>query len=102
MAMTIRLQTEVGEKIGEVYDTQGVIVTHLPPLSDESYHCVRFIDPYGDTYFNEMQIETFLAEWNCIFGKVEELEAKRLSAEINALAQRCKQEPHLYLKFLGD
>ena len=100
--MTIRLQDVDGEKIDEVYDPHGLIASCLPPLTDESYHCLRFIDPYGDTYFNELQIETFLAEWDRIFDKAQDKEAKRLSIEIKSLAQRCKEEPHLYLRFLGD
>ena len=102
MAMTFRLQDEDGEKIDEVHDPLGLIVSYLPLLSDQSFHCLRFIDPYGDTYFNQMQIETFLAEWDRTFDKVQEEAAKRLSLEIKSLAQRCKQEPHLYLRFLGD
>ena len=102
MAMTIRLQGEDGAKIEEVYDVQGVIATYLPLLSDQSYHCVKFIDPYGNAYFNQMQIQTFLAEWDRIFDKVEKSEAKQLAAKIRALAELCLQEPHLYLKFIGD
>ena len=102
MAMTIRLQGEDGEKIKELYDRQGVIVTYLPSLSDQSYHCVKFIDPYGDTYFNRMQIQAFLAEWDRLFDKVEEDEAMQLAAKIRDLAERCQEEPHLYLKFVGD
>jgi len=100
--MTFRLQGEDGVKIDEVHDPQGLIVSYSPLLSDQSFQCLRFIDPYGNTYFNELQIEAFLAEWDRIFDKVQEDEAKRLSLEIRSLAQRCKQEPHLYLRFLGD
>jgi hypothetical protein len=102
MAMTIRLQGEDCEKIDEVHDPQGLLVSCLPLLIDQSYHCLRFIDPYGDTYFNRMQIETFSAEWDRIFDKVQEKETKRLSVAIKSLAQRSQQEQHLYLKFLGD
>ena len=102
MGMRIRLQDENGEKIEEVLDQQGIIAIHLPPLSDQSYHCVRFIDPYGDTYFNRVQMETFLLEWGRVFDKVQEKEAKRLFVEIKTLAHRCQEEVHTYLKFLGD
>jgi hypothetical protein len=102
MAMTIRLQDEGGGNIDEVHDTKGLIVDRLPPLSDLSYHCLRFIDPYGDTYFNEMQIDTLLAEWDRIFGNVQDNETRDLADRIRRLALSCKKEPHLYIKFVGD
>lgn len=102
MAMTIRLQDEFGEATDEVHDPTGIIVSNLPSLSDQSYHCLRFIDPYGDTYFNGMQMETLLFEWDRLFGGSEEKEAKELSMRVRALAQQCRSHPHLYLKFVGD
>jgi len=102
MPMTIRLQDESGEVIDEVHDTKGILVSRFPLLTDQSYHCLRFIDPYGDTYFNRIQIDAYLSEWDRLLGKVAEKEIKDLYMRIKALAQRCQQEPHLYLKFVGD
>lgn len=102
MAMTIRLQDEFGKVIDEVHDTKGTLVSRLPLLSDNSSHCLRFIDPYGDTYFNRMQMETLLAEWERLFGGLKEKEDQKLFMRVRTLAQQCQQEPHLYLKFVGD
>ncbi len=102
MAMTIRLQDENGGKIEEVHDTKGLIVACLPPLRDLSYHCLRFIDPYGDTYFNQLQIETVLTEWDRVFKDIQDNETKGLAIKVKSLAQLCKNEPHLYLMFIGD
>ena len=102
MAMTIQLQDEFGETIQEVHDTKGVIVSFLPSLDDHSYHCLRFIDPYGDAYFNRIQMETFLAEWERLIGGMEGEGVKELLKRVKALAQRCQHELHLYLKFVGD
>ena len=102
MAMTIRLQDESGGKIEEVHDTKGLTAACLPSVSDLSYHCLRFIDPYGDTYFNEMQIETVLTERDRVFGDIQDNETKELANKVKSLAQLCKNEPHLYLKFIGD
>lgn len=102
MGLTICLQGEAGDIIPEVHDPKNLLLTHFPQLVDESYHCVRFIDPYGDTYFNRVQVETFLTEWDRVAGRAKEKESKELFARVKALAQQCKQEPHLYLKFSGD
>ncbi len=102
MALTIQLQDESGEVEEVVYDIHGYIVERLPLLKDQSFHCLRFIDPYGDTYFNGMQMETFLSEWDHVFGSIEDKEVKELCERVRALAERCKKEVHLYLKFEGD
>jgi hypothetical protein len=31
---------------------------------DEDSRLVRYIDPYGDTYFNRLQMADFLADWD--------------------------------------
>lgn len=102
MGLTIRLQDEQGELIREQYDPQQLLNRYLPPLSDESYHCLRFIDDYGDTYFNRPQIKTFLAEWDRVLAEVKEKEVKDLFLQIRALAEHVDREVHLYLKFVGD
>jgi hypothetical protein len=34
----------------------------LPPHDDDTYYCLRYVDWYGDTVFNRLQIETVLQE----------------------------------------
>lgn len=97
MGLTIRLQDEQGELIRELYDPQQLLNRYLPPLSYESYHCLRFIDDYG-----RPQIKTFLAEWDRVLAEVKEKEVKDLFLQIRALAEHVDRDVHLYLKFVGD
>ncbi len=102
MAMTIRLQDEFGNAIDEVHDRTGIIEMLLPSNKNESYYCLRFVDPYGDTYFNRSQMEQFLVEWDRVFeGKIN-TETKGLFDRVKVFAEQCAKEPHLYIKFVGD
>ena len=60
--MKFQLQTERGEVLEEVLDRGDVIGPLIPEVSDDTSPCWRFIDPYGDTVFNTLQMGPFLLE----------------------------------------
>lgn len=102
MGLTIILETENGEAIEQVGDPTNLLHLLLPTPDDASFTCLRFIDLYGDTVFNRLQMGTFLAEWKRIVNLARTSEEKELLNRIENLARRCQNEPHLYLKFYGD
>lgn len=98
----MRLENEKGDRIDEVGDPRNLLGRLLPSPKDESFACLRFVDPYGDTVFNRIQIETFIRELERIRIKATTKEEQALLDRLRALAERCQSEPHLYLKFYGD
>ena len=102
MGFDIRLEDEHGQQLGEVGDPRNLLHRLLPPSADASFSCLRFIDPYGDTVFNQMQIETFLAELARVAATATTGPELDLLQKIRELAERCKSEPHLHIKFYGD
>lgn len=102
MGLTVVLETERGEPIEQVLDPGNLLHRLLPSHDDSSYQCVRFIDWYGDTVFNRLQMEQFLAEWKRLYNAAECKEERELLLAIEKLAHRCQTEAHLYLKFYGD
>jgi hypothetical protein len=102
MGLDIFLQDEEGEILEEVGDPHNLLHELLPSYNEYSYQFLRFIDWYGDTVFNRMQIEVFLAEWQRLYSKAQTEEERELLARIEELARACREEPHLYLKFQGD
>ena len=74
----------------------------LPPLEDRSYRCLCYIDPWGDTVFNPYQMDDLIAELDRILASRMHEKQRRALLEIRALAVRCKNEVHTYLKFIGD
>jgi hypothetical protein len=74
----------------------------LLPLDDASFRCLGVVDPYGDTIFNRLQMPFLLDELARLdLSSVNESERRGL-LRLEALAIRCQEEPHLYLRFIGD
>lgn len=59
---------------------------------------LRYLDAYGDTVFNGMQMDDLFQDFNYLNTK----EKNPLINEILMLINRCKNEPHTYLVFYGD
>ena len=57
--ITVQIQTEQGTL------EAGPILWERPPLpgvDDTRFACLRFVDPYGDTVFNQLQIPVVLQD----------------------------------------
>ena|SRR5665213_4171252 len=102
MGLGIELQDERGGKIDSVADPKNLLRPLLPAPGDLIFILTNAIDPYGDTVFNRIQMERFLSEWTSIASRCKTQEEKELASKIASLAFRCRDEVHLYLKFIGD
>lgn len=102
MGLSIALQNENGTPIDMVLDPKNHLHRLLPSHDDESYQCLRFIDWYGHTVFNRLQMPIFLSEWQRVRAKVKSDEECDLIDRVEKLAHDCQCEPHLYLRFIGD
>jgi hypothetical protein len=102
MGLTIALQTSRGENEQVIHDPGNLLHDVLPSSEDVSFVCVRFIDWYGDTVFNRLQMDSFLDDWKRVKLRATTAEQTRIWTEIRNLALRCRNEPHLYLRFIGD
>lgn len=102
MGLSVVLVTERGESLGEVHDPRNLLHQLLPSNEDSSYQCLRFVDWYGDTVFNVLQMGTVLDELHRLNAAAETEEKQLLLSAIEGLVRRCRDEPHLYLKFCGD
>jgi hypothetical protein len=93
MAWTVILQNEEGQEIsisnGEFDFTQDSL---------ESYKLLKYLNPYGDTIFNNLQMTDLIDDLN----KLKQISHEKLIDETIGLAVRCQNEVHLYLAFVGD
>jgi len=62
MGINARIETEGGESITEVLDPMGYVSWILGSHGLDATVCLRFIDPYGDTIFNQGQLHVLLSE----------------------------------------
>ena len=100
MPLTIRLETENGTSLGEVFDLQDTITQLSERVPAGTLEISHTIDPYGNTVVNRRQLPLLLRD----------LERLRLLAapsdtvlrSVEELAKRFQEDHHLYLKFYGD
>lgn len=99
MAIEVEIQDERGSTLAR-YDGPpiGLALLKLAPAGS---CCFRFIVPWGDTTFNEEQIDVLLVELREAEQRTDSLsrrgELKHLIKFIEGAVG-----PHVYVKFIGD
>ena len=102
MGIYVALRTERGEEVASVSDTRNILHDLLPQPYTDSNSMLDWIDWYGNTMFNHVQMKRLLEEWDGLSEHVRKPEGKALLASIRGLAERCQAEGTLYLWFTGD
>lgn len=103
MGMSVVLQDEKCGHISPIItDSSSVILQSLPNESDGSYVLIQFVDPYGDTVFNRLQARALIGEWDRLRPSFVKRNAEELWVEVRKLIVQCSEEPHTYLRFIGD
>ena len=64
--------------------------------------CLRFIDPWGDTIFNQAQVPILLAELEHSAALQTDPGTKAHLEQVCRLVAAAKGEGHTYVKFIGD
>jgi len=64
--------------------------------------CLRFIDRYGDTVFNQLRIPPLIGEIEHLHTSVKDHPTLQQIQAILTLARNSKGKTHTYLKFYGD
>jgi hypothetical protein len=102
MGMAIQLEDQKGKVLEEIPDLESLLARLFPSWEDASFHCLRYIDPWGETIFNHLQMDELISELQRIRAKTA-IEAERAFIDaIEGMATRCKEGEHRYLKFIGD
>ena len=98
LVIAVRLQDEGGkpESAADVWLSVPV------PTGDTSYNLLCYIDPYGDTVFNRLQMDVFLLEWERLRAMARTPEQLEAWSGVRDLARKCNDDVHLYLRFIGD
>ena len=99
MGIDVRLETENAEPIGEpLYDQSGRLAS---ALADAKGSQISFIDPYGNTVFNQLQLPVLVKELEAVLSHVAVPSREHLSGVIELLRQGL-EKPHVYARFIGD
>lgn len=91
-------QDELGREVsGAINDLTNLIVR----VDDPRFKCLRFVDPYGDTVFNQLQLPE-LSEDLRLLRTMCDPENESTIRGIESLVEKCLSNGFLYLKMIGD
>jgi hypothetical protein len=97
MSLVVKLEDDLGER-SEWVILNGV----LPNTNDSSFVLLSGIDPFGKTVFNHVQMEAFLREWERAKDRARDDSQVEAWQRVKEMAEACRQDRDLYLRFVGN
>ena len=92
---------EFGKERGRVSDP-SMLMSQIATGRPEDTVCLRFIDPYGDTVFNQRQIPGVIEELTARLSSLGDEQTRTHVESVINLAKKAKGQVHTYLWFIGD
>lgn len=74
----------------------------LPAIGDIEFPILRFLDRYGDTRLNALQVGQLLSELGQLREKISDSAALESLDALSGVAKTTQREPHSELTFIGD
>jgi hypothetical protein len=102
MGIDLRWENERGEQLAELLDTSALVERFLPHFEAQDFPCLRFVDPYGDTVFNQFQITQVISELEKVSGQKHEPEVERHLRAVLDFVRQATGKVHTYIRFYGD
>jgi hypothetical protein len=97
MSLVVKLEDDLGER-GDWVMLNSVV----PARGERDFVLLRGIDPYGKTVFNHLQMESFLEEWERVRERAKDESQKDAWQRVKQMAEACKCDRDLYLRFVGN
>ena len=96
MSLVVKLEDDLGER------SEWVMLHGVIPGNDErDFPVPRGIDLFGKTVFNHLQAEAFLAEWERVRDRAKDESQREAWQKIKEMAEICRLDRDLYLRFVG-
>jgi hypothetical protein len=102
MGIDVKLESEQGEQEDAVLDPQGFLPMLLSRCRDRHWLLIHYIDSYGDTVFNHLQIPTLLDELSRLKEYAESDDERAFLKAVLSIVERTKNQAHSYVRFYGD
>jgi hypothetical protein len=102
MGVDVQIEDEDGNMIEHMGDIKGQFSNFIPSLIESNSFCLRFIDLYGNTIFNQMQIPILIEEISEALEHVENKDNYEFINEILLFIRKAKGQVHTYVRFIGD
>ena len=102
MGIDARVEREDGQVEAELVDPSGLTARLIASLPEAESLCLRFVDPYGDTTFNQLQLPVVMSELDRAIEVVSDPDVKSHGRALLALARKASNNVHTYLKLYGE
>ena len=97
MSLVVKLEDDLGERSEWV-----MLHAVIPTNTDSSFPLLSGIDAFGKTVFNHLQMGAFLAEWDRIKDRAHDENQKEAWEKVRQMAETCREDRDLYLRFVGN
>lgn len=100
MPISVQIEDERGLPEGEPWwhpRSTAAIVADRPGTC-----CLRFIDPYGNTTFNQAQLPVLLEELRALQSAHSDIELASVVGEACSYMEAALDQVHTYVRFIGD
>jgi len=108
----VELRSERGEVVRGLSDPAGgtfdavdldrVLPQVAEPPTSPPFRLLCYVDPYGNTVFNQWQMVDLLMDIERVAGHDLKPGERRGFELLRVMAERCRDSVHLYLWFIGD
>lgn len=100
MPISVEIQNEQGLREGDAWwhvRSSELLVDDHPGTC-----CLRFIDPYGDTTFNQAQLPVLIDELHDLRNRVGDPKDVEVLDALLRFLESAVDQVHTYIKFIGD
>ncbi|MFN8505991.1 MAG: hypothetical protein U0547_00330 [Dehalococcoidia bacterium] len=98
--LTIIWETEEYEVLAVMSD-EGVLAQYIPGDDDASWHCLRFVDRWGNTVFNQVQLEWLITDLVRLWDIAQPADRPFID-RLGEFVRAAMGETHTYIRFIGD
>ena len=102
MGVDVTLEDENGDVLEKLEDSGNCLAKLKAHVVTGCSRYLAYIDEYGDTTFNHLQVPQLLEELMEIPKDALDAQARQFLEQLSGLAEKCVPEVHTYLKFCGD
>jgi hypothetical protein len=100
MPINVLLVTERDDRMRSVPDYTGIVARAANQLPESRLW--HYIDLYGNTYFNQLQMDDAIADWERASQFVHTDRDQEIHTAVMRILEQCVVEQHTYVKFVGD
>ena len=102
MGIDLHWESESGETRQMVSDDGFFVSALIDASKKEEGVCLRFVDRFGDTVFNQAQLPHLKAELSDVADSALTVGARQHRKKLLGLIEHAIGQTHTYLKFYGD